>query len=130
MITVIYDGNCRVCTRLVNWLQRRAGDRLDAKPNQAPGVTEAFGLTREQVDQEVWVVEPSGRRFSGAAAVNRVLEVLGGPYWALAQLYKVGPLAWVERKFYHWFSANRTQFGCTSEACALPQKPAAKELRR
>jgi predicted DCC family thiol-disulfide oxidoreductase YuxK len=131
MITVIYDGSCRVCTTLVGWLQRKAGaDRIDAQPNQKPGVTEAFGLSREQVDAEVWVVEPDGRKMSGAAGANRVLETLGGLWWAIAQLYKVKPLAWVEDKFYHWFSANRHRFGCNSDACALPQRPHARELPR
>lgn len=121
MLTVIYDGQCRVCTTLVGWLKRtRAGDRLEARPNQTPGVTETFGLTRTQVDQEVWAIGPDGRRWAGAAAANRILSELGGPWKALAALYRVRPIRWVEDRFYHWFSARRYRFGCAGDHCALP----------
>jgi predicted DCC family thiol-disulfide oxidoreductase YuxK len=61
---------------------------VSALPNQQPGLTERLGLTRDDVDRFVWTVEPSGRRFRGAAAIGRVLRELGGGWrllgWAAA----------------------------------------------
>lgn len=55
MLTVIYDGTCRLCSSLARWLRLRAGGRrLRILPNQAPGAPEAFGPTRRDVDQEIW----------------------------------------------------------------------------
>jgi predicted DCC family thiol-disulfide oxidoreductase YuxK len=61
---------------------------VSALPNQRPGLIDRYGLTREDVDRFVWAIEPSGRRFRGAAAVGRVLRELSGAWrvvgWAAA----------------------------------------------
>jgi predicted DCC family thiol-disulfide oxidoreductase YuxK len=69
------------CARLV--AERAPAGRVSALPNQQPGLIERLGLTRQDVDDFVWVVEPSGSRFRGAAAVSRVLRELGGAWRAL-----------------------------------------------
>ena len=56
---------------------------MSALPNQQPGLIERCGLTRDDVDRYVWVVEATGRRFRGAAAVGRVLRELGGAWRVL-----------------------------------------------
>jgi predicted DCC family thiol-disulfide oxidoreductase YuxK len=45
-------------------------------------------------------IEPEGRRFVGAAAVNRVLRELGGIWRVLGSLYMVPPAGWVEDRYY------------------------------
>ena len=61
---------------------------MSALPNQRPGLIERHGLTRQDVDRFVWAIEPTGRRFRGAAAAGRVLRELGGAWrvlgWAAA----------------------------------------------
>lgn len=44
--------------------------------------------------------EAGGRRFTGAAAVNRVLRELGGPWRLLGALYLVPPLGRLEDRYY------------------------------
>ena len=56
---------------------------MSALPNQQPGLIERLGLTRRDVDRYAWVIEPSGRRFHGAAAIGRVLRELGGGWHML-----------------------------------------------
>jgi predicted DCC family thiol-disulfide oxidoreductase YuxK len=56
---------------------------VSALPNQQPGLIDRLGLTRGDVDRSVWAVEPSGRRYRGAAAAGRVLRELGGGWRAL-----------------------------------------------
>ena len=45
-------------------------------------------------------MEPGGRRFVGAAAVNRVLRELGGVWRLPGSLYLVAPVGWLEDRYY------------------------------
>ena len=51
--------------------------------------------------------EAEGRVFEGAAAVNRVLRELGGPWSAIGALYLVGPIGWLEDRYYARVSHRR-----------------------
>jgi predicted DCC family thiol-disulfide oxidoreductase YuxK len=63
-------------------------------------LVEALGLTREEVGRAAWAVESNGRKFEGAAAINRVLRELGGGWSVLGSLYVVGPVRWLEDRYY------------------------------
>ncbi len=78
-----------------------------ALPNQTPHLIEQFGLTREEVDREVWAIDADGRRFAGAAAINRVLQELGDVWAWLARLYRSAPIRWIEDRAYRWVAAHR-----------------------
>jgi predicted DCC family thiol-disulfide oxidoreductase YuxK len=98
---LVYDGDCGLCSRLARWVENRDGGRLvSVRPNQEPGLIEALGLTREEVGRAAWVVEPGGRRFEGAAAVNRVLRELGGGWAVVGSLYLFPPVGWLEDRYY------------------------------
>ncbi len=62
---------------------------MSAKPNQEPGLIERHGLSRADVDGAVWVIEPSGRRLPGTAAVARVLNEMGGGWRLLGWLARL-----------------------------------------
>jgi predicted DCC family thiol-disulfide oxidoreductase YuxK len=78
--------------------------------NQKKGVLSLYGLRREQVDRSAWTVERTGRWLEGAAAVNRVLEELGGPWSLLAAAYRLRPIAALEEAAYRWFARHRSHF--------------------
>jgi predicted DCC family thiol-disulfide oxidoreductase YuxK len=59
---------------------------VSALPNQVPGLIERLGLSREDVDRSVWVIEPSGRRLRGVAAVGRAMRELGGGWRLLGRV--------------------------------------------
>jgi predicted DCC family thiol-disulfide oxidoreductase YuxK len=59
-----------------------------------------LGLSRGKVDRAAWAVESGGRKFEGAAAINRALRELGGWCWVLGSLYRVAPVRWVEDRYY------------------------------
>jgi len=100
-----------VCTRLARWVRRRdRAGRVLAVANQKPGVLQRYGLTREQVDRSAWVIDPSGARLEGAAAMNRVLgELWGYPSW-LARPSRLRFVAGLEDAFYRWFAPRRSKF--------------------
>jgi predicted DCC family thiol-disulfide oxidoreductase YuxK len=52
-------------------------------------------------------IEAGGRRFVGAAAVNRVLRELGGWWWAVGVLYLVPGIGWLEDRYYKRVARRR-----------------------
>jgi predicted DCC family thiol-disulfide oxidoreductase YuxK len=111
-LVLLFDGTCGPCTRLAGWIRRWDSDgRIRVLPNQSPGVLASLGLTRYEVDGSAWTVEPGGRRLAGAAALNRVLEELGGGWRLLAAPYRLRFLAAREEAAYRWLAANRGRLG-------------------
>jgi len=107
-LVLVYDGECEFCTRLAGWVERRdRRERISVRPNQEPGLVEGLGLTRADVDRASWVVEPGGRRFEGAAAINRTLRELGGIWRVLSALYAVPPVRWLEDRYYSRVARRR-----------------------
>ena len=81
-----------------------------AVPNQQAGALQRYGVTRDEADRTALVVGPAGQRLGGAAALNRVLEEMGGGWRAAAQAYRVRPAAFLEEALYGWFARNRSRF--------------------
>ena len=93
----------------MRWVQRhdRAG-RIDTRPSQEVGLGERLGLSRDEVGRAAWAVESGGRKFEGAAAINRVLRELGG-FWALLSiLYRVPLFRWIEDAYYKRVARRRS----------------------
>jgi len=78
-----------------------------ALPNQTPQLIERYGLTRADVDREVWAIDAEGHKFAGAAAFNRVLQELGGTWAALGTIYRFAPARWLEDLVYRWIATHR-----------------------
>ena len=81
-----------------------------ALPSQLPGTSERWGLTREELDRAAWTIDRGGRRLGGAAAVNRTLQTLGGPWRAVAFLYRLPGVARLEERAYRWVATHRHAF--------------------
>jgi predicted DCC family thiol-disulfide oxidoreductase YuxK len=107
-VTLIYDGDCEFCTRLARWVERRdRRERVSVRANQQAGLIDSVGLTREEVGRAAWAVESGGRKFEGAAAINRVLRELGGGWRLLGSLYLVPPARWAEDRYYRRVARRR-----------------------
>jgi predicted DCC family thiol-disulfide oxidoreductase YuxK len=81
-----------------------------AVANQKPGVLERYKLTREEVNRAAWSIDAAGARLEGAAAINRVLSALGGPWGVAAAIYRVKPIGALEEALYRWFARKRSRF--------------------
>ncbi|HEX7140535.1 MAG TPA: DCC1-like thiol-disulfide oxidoreductase family protein, partial [Vicinamibacterales bacterium] len=57
-----------------------------------------------------WTIDPSGNRLEGAAALNRVLDELGGVWRLIALPYRLPPIAAIEEAAYRWFAPRRSRF--------------------
>ena len=104
---------------MARWVRRRdRAGRVLVVANQKEGILERYGVTREEADRAAWTIDSDGARREGAAAINRVLRVLGGVWPAVAALDRVPALWAAEEAFYRWFAKHRSmfnRFGMTPE---------------
>ena len=108
-LVLVYDGECEFCGRLARWVERSDWRRrVIVRPSQEPGLIEGLGLTPAEVGRAAWAVEPGGRKFEGAAAINRVLRELGGGWRLAASLYGVAPMGWLEDAYYRRVARRRS----------------------
>jgi predicted DCC family thiol-disulfide oxidoreductase YuxK len=96
---------------MARWVRRRdRTGRVLVIANQKPGTLARFGLSSAEAQRAAWAVDRGGRRLEGAAAVNRVLREIGGPWATLAAVYRLKPAAPVEEAVYRWFARHRSWF--------------------
>ncbi len=117
--TLVYDGQCKVCGRLVKLLGAwDRQDMIEVIPSQHAGVQARFPwIPPAAYAEAVQLIGPGGRTWQGAGAIERLLDIL--PHGVLLgwvfMLPFVGRLA---DRFYRWFARNRYKFGC-GEHCQL-----------
>ena len=119
--TVVYDGHCKVCTRLANVLRR--WDRahlLEIVPSQAPGVMARFPWIPPRAFLEaLQMVGRDGTTWSGAAAIEKLLDVL--PRGRLISwVFRIPLVRTLADRFYRWFARNRYRLGCGEHCMARP----------
>lgn len=119
--TVVYDGMCKVCTRLANAL--RLWDKrgmLEVVSSQATGVQARFPWIPERAYREsLQLVAQNGDTWQGAAAIEQLLKAL--PRGRLISwIFYIPFVRGVADRFYRWFARNRYKLGC-GEHCQIKQ---------
>jgi predicted DCC family thiol-disulfide oxidoreductase YuxK len=119
--TVIYDGDCKVCSRSVKVLTTwDRNEELLTIPSQTPGLQAKFPwITPGAYVESIQVVRNrDGRTWQGAAALEELLNAL--PKGRLISWLFMIPFARpLVDKFYRWFARNRYRLGC-GEHCGAP----------
>lgn len=119
--TVVYDGVCKVCNRLVTLLRKwDRDDQLEIVPFQNTTVLDRFPwIPPEAYAEAVQLVGPGGQTWQGAGAIERLLEVLprGG---LLGWVFKIPLAGGLIDRFYRWFARNRYRFGCGEHCASRP----------
>lgn len=119
---VVYDGDCKVCTRLAGALSRwdtRA--TFDVVPSQAPGVQARFPWIPPRAYRDsLQLVGEAERTWQGAAAIERILDLLPRGRWLgwLFSLPFARPLA---ERAYRWFARSRYRLGCGAHCSYRPK---------
>ena len=111
--TVVFDGQCRVCSRLARMLGKWDRDReFEVVPSQTPGVQARFPWIppRAYVDA-LQLVGPGGRTWQGAAAIEQLLDVLPKGR-LLSWIFSIPFMRGLADRFYRWFARNRYRLGC------------------
>lgn len=110
--TLVFDGDCGICTASANWARRRVPS-VRVRSHVEHGVESL---------EKVWLVEGDSRR-EGADAVAALLRMADSAPWrALGTLLSLPLVRWVARGAYWVVARNRTRlsrlFGL--KACAVP----------
>jgi len=118
--TVVYDGHCNVCKKLVRMLVKwdRNGE-LEILPSQTSGLAARFPwIPATGYQESIQVIHGrTGMTWQGAAAVERLLDVL--PKGKLVSwIFSIPFVRPVAEKFYRWFARNRYHLGC-GDHCQL-----------
>lgn len=120
---MVYDGHCGVCNRIVAALEQwdRRGE-LEILPSQTPGLGARFPWIPERAfaDSMQVVRARDGKTWSGAAAVEQLLDVLPRGRW-LAWIFRLPFIRGLADRFYRWFARNRYQLGCGEHCRAHPR---------
>ena len=108
-VTVIYDGNCGVCTALKIEAERRDREsRLRFVPFQSSDLEQiAPGITRQMASKAVYLVRADGRRFQGARAFFEVMRRLPGPWGLVGAIGALPPLSLLAEPVYRLVARNR-----------------------
>lgn len=120
--TVIYDGDCKVCGRMVTLLRKWDRNReLEIIPSQAPGVRERFPwIPARSYTESLQVVRVrDGKTWQSAAALEELTKAL--PRGRLISwLFKIPLARPLVDKLYRWFARNRYKFGCGDHCAVRP----------
>ena len=119
--TVVYDGNCKVCTRLATVLRKWDREHLlEVVPSQTAGVMARFPwIPARAYAEALQMVRVDGETWSGAAAIERLLDVL--PRGRLISwVFKIPFVRNLADRFYRWFARNRYRLGCGEHCMTRP----------
>jgi predicted DCC family thiol-disulfide oxidoreductase YuxK len=123
--TLVYDGDCRVCTRLVNLL--RAWDSrndIEIVPSQAPGVLPRFPWIPARAFQDaIQLIGPGGATWQGASAIEELLGILPRGRW-IAWIFRIPLVRSIADRAYRWFARNRYRMGCGQHCTSRPTNTA------
>lgn len=117
--TVVYDGYCRICTRIAGTLERWDGnDQMEIVSSQTPGLHARFPWIPEKAYTEsLQFIGPDGRTLQAAAAVEAIVRLLPRGKW-IAWIFKVPLVRGVADRVYRWIARNRYKLGC-GEHCQV-----------
>jgi len=115
---LIYDGDCRFCTRSAKRWERSAGGRIDFIPSRDPQVRQRFPEIPAR-EYELWVIliERDGKVYRGAEAVFRA-RAANGNGWLLWMYEKIPGFRSLSERGYRMIAERRH---CRSkQSCPLP----------
>jgi len=121
---VLYDGECGLCDRSVQWLLRHDRKQvLTFAPLQGETARPYVGAS-DALDTMILVEQPAGdsppRTSRRSRAVLRILSKLG-PGWWLLSLVRVIP-AFLSDLLYRFVAAHRLRWFGRVDACRRPDE--------
>jgi predicted DCC family thiol-disulfide oxidoreductase YuxK len=119
--TVVFDGDCKVCTRLSKVLRNwDRGRELEVVSSQQPGVMARFPwIPARAYADALQLVAADGTTWQGAAAIEQLLTALPRGRW-ISWIFKVPFVRTLADRFYRWFARNRYRLGCGSHCQSRP----------
>jgi predicted DCC family thiol-disulfide oxidoreductase YuxK len=122
---VFFDGDCPLCRREIDFLQRRDKDGAIRFTDIA---TPDFDAGEYDLSRDDFMAQIRGRtsdgRFVHGVEVFRQLYSAVGFRWSV-RLSRGPGISWLLDQAYSWFAKNRLRLTrrCDSGACAVPERP-------
>ena len=119
--TVVYDGSCRVCGKIVRGLTKwDRNKQLEIIPSQTPGLDARFPwILANEYSQSLQLIRTlDGTTWQGAASIEQLLDVLPKGRF-VSWIFSIPFVRPLGEKFYRWFARNRYRLGC-SDHCLIP----------
>ena len=119
--TVVYDGFCKVCNRLVKLLRKwDRTQQLEIVASQQSGVQPRFPwIPARAYTESVQLIAANGRTWQGAAAIEQLLHILPKGM-LIGWLFKIPYVRVLADRFYKWFARNRYRLGCREHCQSRP----------
>ena len=119
--TVVFDGDCKVCTRLSRVLRQwDSRKELEVVSSQQPGVTARFPwIPMRAYADALQLVAADGTTWQGAAAIEQLLTALPRGGW-IAWVFRIPFVRPLADRFYRWFARNRYRLGCGAHCQSRP----------
>jgi predicted DCC family thiol-disulfide oxidoreductase YuxK len=119
--TLVYDGMCRMCTRLSAVLQKWDSRHLiEVVPSQATGVTARFPwIPARAYGEAIQLVGPGGATWQGAEAIEQLLDILPRGRW-IGWVFHVPFVRALADRIYRWVARNRYRLGCGEHCQSRP----------
>jgi predicted DCC family thiol-disulfide oxidoreductase YuxK len=125
--TLIYDGECGICTRWVQYWERLTGGQVDYRPYQE-AASDYPSIPLDDFRRAIQFIEPDGQRHAGAAATYRVLRYAPGRrgwWWLYTHVPGVAPAA---ERAYNFFARRRDLLDTLTKLLWGPLGPARYDL--
>ena len=119
--TLVYDGMCRMCTRLSNVLKKWDTRReIDVVPSQGTGVMARFPwIPARAYAEAIQLVGPGGETWQGAEAIEQLLGILPRGYW-IGWVFRIPFVRTLADRLYRWVARNRYHLGCGEHCQSRP----------
>ena len=107
--TLIYDGECGFCGRVLTWGLRHfmAFPRAIASSSDE---AKTHGLSEQQLAESIWIVG-AGTPLPAAKAAAFILKMQPNPLWRIAGfVMSLWPISYLAKKAYFWVAKNRGRF--------------------
>lgn len=110
---VIYDGNCNLCTSLVQQLENLdRGQQFDYLPMQDEKALAEFGITPENCEMGMILIDAKNpeRRWQGSEAVEKIGQLLPAGDIFVSVYRAIPGMKWLGDRTYEQVRDNRYQW--------------------
>jgi len=118
--TLVYDGDCALCSTCARFIERRIPTCAEVVPWQFADLP-SLGLTREQAEAAVQWVAEDGTIAAGPDAIALLLRDAGRLWQVPGRLLQSRPVRLAAWPAYRWVAAHRHLLPGGTAACSLPQ---------
>ncbi|WP_425486865.1 thiol-disulfide oxidoreductase DCC family protein [Microbacterium rhizomatis] len=116
-LTLVFDGDCAFCSRAVTWLGGHVS--FTAQPWQFADIEE-LGLSLQQVESSVWLLENGRSPVGGADAFALLFSRARMRRWRIVgALMRWRGIRHAARLSYRWIARHRNQMPGGTPACAV-----------